>query len=574
MERLKRSVVFDNGQTLKLAKEDAALARFNVLVNSNVALDKESLNGLVALAQTYFASAPKNIRSAEARIAVMLGGVKSGLSVYTALGAVRAQPTDALRYAAAVRDFEGTKLPSDVKYANLSWAERCSLMAYLNKFDFDTLCEAMGNNRRAWVRFFRHFHVFQQSDFSARFTKVVGAAYVSIGSNLDSIPVGPVSRFIEKSGKFFDVTKTGNLAYRTFASRIQTSVDNKDFEALKAEIVHKPGYLFRNLATLSHVCTRKTESNFVELVRSLIDKPKTEVLLSLVQINPDAQYRLIDSKGNTTVTEADYAPVIGEIQHLAERELYRRHGLDGRIEVSPSLCDKVVPFLATNAELDRGSRVPFGNTPYLYFLIHWIQNKRRTDLDHSLACFDANWNSRIVYFGNDANDYIAQSGDLVNAPEPHGATEYSRIALGSVPSKIKYIVPYINVFTGDVFSENQEAYAGFMFSDDPEFSIQRDHVRYDLSQPAMSNVPFIIDMEVRELIIADFNNRMARGNTVWSNIDELKMLIAALKTKKTLSIQRFAELLSGDSHEVSLKITNKGRGKNAIAVNNLSQLVS
>jgi hypothetical protein len=112
MERLKRSVVFDNVQTLKLAKEDAALARFNVLVNSNVALDKESLNGLVALAQTYFASAPKNIRSAEARIAVMLGGVKSGLSVYTALGAVRAQPTDALRYAAAVRDFEGTSTPT------------------------------------------------------------------------------------------------------------------------------------------------------------------------------------------------------------------------------------------------------------------------------------------------------------------------------------------------------------------------------------------------------------------------------------------------------------------------------
>lgn len=577
MENLKKNVSFDGRQRLKLAKDDKALKRFQTLVSSNVALDKKSLSDLITLAVSYHSQAPCQIRSAEARVAVVLGAVTSGVSLYQAMDKVGFGPVDVLRYAAAMvpDNQEGIKLPSDVRYANLSWSARTELMSYLNNISFDDLCEAMGNNRSAWGRFFRHFHVFQQPEFRRRFTKVVSAAFVSVGSKMEGIPKGLVCDFVKKNSKFYDITEAGNLAYRTFASRVQKAVNENDFDAFEAEVGNKPGYLFRNLGSLSNVCTKKTESRFVELVRSMIDKPKTSVLLSLVQIDTAAKYRIIDSKGNTTVTEADYSPVITEIQGLAEREIFRRHGFEGQVKVSKSLRPKIVPFLSTNAELDRGTRVPFNHTAYLYFLMHWVQRAgRRTDLDHSYVCINEAWEAETVYFGRQANSYIKQSGDITNAPAPHGGTEYGRIDLRRVTEDVRYIVPIINVYSGDVFAECETAYAGFMFSNDSEFSLQRDHVRYDLCQPANSNVPFVIDVKKRELIIVDFNNRERNGMTAHASIGEIRKIISALKTKKFMTMERFAKLLSGDRDEVSLSITPRGKGAGKIAPGNLVQVVS
>lgn len=557
MANLKDRVEFKDAQTLNLATDYAALERFRTLVNSNVSLDKKSQSDLVTLAKEYHRYAPHRVRSAEARIAVVLGAVQAGEHLGVALPELGCDATDVLRYAAVVANFEGVKLPSDVVYANLGWSYRLALMRHLSSFDFDDLCEAMGNNREAWYRFFRHFHVLQQKEFRTKFTKVVAAAFVSVGSKLYKIPRGPVGTYVLLNSKFYDITDSGNIAYRTFASRVQSAVDNKNLDALKEEISNKPGYLFRNLGSLSNVCTRRTESEFVELVRSMIDKPKTSVLLSIVQIDVNADYRIIDSKGNTTVTEAGYSPVIGEIQGLAEREIFRRHGFEGRVVFEDHLEHKVVPFLSTNADLDRGTKIPFEDANYLYLLMHWVQRSgSRTDLDHSFICIDSEWDTETIFFSNQANDYISQSGDIINAPAPNGATEYGRISLERLPKNLRYIVPIINVYSGDVFSDNDTAYAGFMFSDNPEFSIQRDHVRYDLTQPANSNIPFIIDVVKHELIIVDFNNRLREGRTAHSSIDNIKKIISALSTKKFMTISRFAEMLSGDGDQVSLTITD------------------
>jgi hypothetical protein len=336
------------------------------------------------------------------------------------------------------------------------------------------------------------------------------------------------------------------------------------------------GYLFRNLAALSNVANRQNQSEFVDFVRGLIRFPSSSVLLSLVQIDTAAKFRIIDSKGTTTVQPANYNPVITEIQGLAERELYRRHGFPGRVEVSDKIHHKVVPFLSTNAELDRGTKIPFAaDKAFLYFIMHWVQSENvRTDLDHSYVCVDSDWATETVYFGRQANHYIAQSGDVVNAPAPHGGTEYGKISLNNIPDNIRYIVPIMNVYCGEVFNACPTAYAGFMFSNDPVFSIQQDHVRYDLTQPANSNIPFVIDVARRELIVVDFNNRERNGLTAHSSITEIKQVISALKTKKFMTIGRFAALLSGDDNEVSLKITPRGKGDNKIAPENLVELIS
>lgn len=574
MEELEANVDYTGKQKLKLASENATLKRFETLVNANAALDRGTFDDLVALAKVHWAEAPDNIRSDQARIACILGAVQSGLGLGLAFGGFASKNSDVLRYLAGLVDTDKVNLPSDVKYATVGWRDRLELLGYLESATFDDLCEDFGNNRGAWNRFFKHIHLFQQGSFRTKFPTVLAAAYVSLGSKIESVPKGPVRRAVLQHQSIIDTTDSGNMVYRTFASRVQTAVDNKDFDTLEAEILNRPGYLFRNLATLSHVCTRRSESRFVDMVRGLIDRPSTSVLLSLVQIDVNAKYRIIDSKGTTTVQEANYAPVIAEIQGLAEREIYQRHGFEGKVACAKSLRTKMVPFLSTNAELDRGTRIPFDNAPYLYFLMHWVERAgRRTDLDHSYVSFDADWNKEIVYFGNQANSYIAHGGDITSAPAPNGATEYGLIRLDRVPSKVRYIVPIINVYSGDVFSENHEAYAGFMFSDSNRFDLKRDHVRYDLTQPAQTNTPFVIDMKNREIIIVDFNNRTRLGSTAHSSGEELKQIIMALETKKFMTMERFADLLSGDEDKECIKISTK-TGKNKIQPSDLVKLVS
>lgn len=574
MARLKKHVDFGRMKQLSLASSKRAQTRFERLVNSKVALEKESQHDLVELAKVYHAAAPEHISSAEARIAVLMGMLGSGMSLPGALEQLNCQPADVLRYAAARHDFEGVKLPSDVTYAQLSWKERIGILRFLHRTSFEELCEAMGNNRSAWYRFFRHAHVLQQKDFRNRFTKVVAAALVSVGSRQDSIPAGRISDYLATQKEFFDVTDSGNIAYRTFASRVQSAVESRDFARFRTEVEKRPTYLLRNIGSLSNVCTRDTESDFVELVRGSIDKASVSVLFSIVQIDVSADYRIIDSKGNTTVVEANYSPVIGEVQALAEREIYRRYGKPGKVEVQDKLKNKVVPFLATNAELDRGTRIGFDKAKYLYFLMHWVQKAgRRTDLDHSYVCFDHEWKSETIYFGNQANSFISQSGDITNAPAPNGGTEYGRISLTQIPKHVRYIVPIINVYSGDAFSENETAYAGFMFSDAPEFLLSRQHTRYDLNQPANSNIPFVIDVASQEIIIVDFNNRQRNGLTAHDSIAEIRKVISALNTKKFMTLQRFATILSGNDDTVSLTITAKAKKKKQIEPADLQSLV-
>lgn len=572
MSSLKDNIDFKKMKKLKLASEEDTNTRFLNLVNSKVALDKKNRSDLVNLAKTYALSAPQYIKSDEARIAVLMGLVDT-MGLGSALSHLKCSSQDVLRYAAAKRDFDGVKLPADVQYGNLKWSERVTLINYLGRKELPDLCEDMSNNRSAWTRFFRHVHMFSQKDFESRFPYVVSSAFLSVGSKINSASPR-VAAVLKKNRGVFDVTDTGNLAFRSFASRVQSAVDNKDFKALKSEVEKKPNYLLRNIGSLSNVCTKKTEGDFVELVRENIKHASISVLLSLVQIDVRSKYRIIDSKGNTTVTEANYNPVIGEIQRVAEREIYNRHGFPGKVKVEDKLKNKIVPFLSTNADLDRGSRIKFEVTNYLYFFMHWVQNSRRTDLDHSYIAIKEDWSTEVIYFGNQANNYIAQSGDITDAPAPNGGTEYGRIDLSNIPNSVRYIVPIINVYSGDAFSDNKEAYAGFMFSDNARFSITSKHTRYDLTQPAQSNIPFVIDVKEREVIVVDFNNRLSNGLTAHSSIGEIKKVISALKTKKFMTVERFADMLSGDSSEVSLEIKGiTDRDANKVSVNDLQTLV-
>jgi len=577
MENILSKVQYAKAKTLQLVTLDEALEKFHSLVDVKVSLDKKA-QATLQKAGAEFADVisfyNKRIYSDEARIAVLMGLLKS-VSLYTALGMLKCKPADVLRYAAALHDFGGVKLPYDVIYGKLSWADRVDLLRYLHGyFEYDELMEAMGNNREAWNRFFKHIHIFQQKGFVNRFPYVGVSARVSCGHKMDSFPSSYVGtlKALEAEG-VIEVLPTSNTVYRTFASRITSAIEEKSFDKIYKLLNKNAGYLLRNLASVSNGIRKKDEKDFVGFVRTKLNTASADVLFSILSLDMDAEYRVIDVKGDTVIQPANYPKVIGDIQGDICRVINERWGYKGKVIVEDGLENNIVPFLDKNTNLQRGTRIPFEDKDSIYFFMHWIQSaKCRTDLDSSYIAFDNNWNSTTIYYGNQANYFLTHGGDITNAPAPNGATEYGRIRLDRIPHGVQYIVPIINVFTGEPFSDLKEAYAGFMFSNSNTFKIEASHVRYDLTNPANFNVPFIVDVKNREIIVMDYNSRTRIGFTAHSEIDNMKKLISAVQTKNYITIQKLADMLSGDSDEVSLEIRKSVRRDDEIAPESLATL--
>ena len=575
MRRLLKNVNFKKEKQIVLATTDEAREHFITLSQSKVALDRKQLDSLVGLAREFFLEiyTMKRIYSDEVRISVLLPMAEE-FGLYAALKAIKCVPADVLRYAAALTDIKTANLPSDVIYAPLSWKQRTDLLAFLDQFPYDTLFEATGINREAWTRFYRHIHLFNQKNFVNRFPVIGLVSRVSMGYKEDTIPFR-YSKVVEAMLKDGTVesTSSDNLVYRTFASRVKSAIESKDYTNIAKLMDANGGYLLRNLATVANGIKKNYEASFIALVRSKLSTATPNVLFSILGINVNAKYRVIDIKGNTVIEEASYPKFIAEIQGDIKRELYNRYGFPGKVGVSKQLVDKVVPFLSRNSELDRGSKIKVHNDRYLYMFVQWIQShKTRTDLDLSVISIDDRGQSSVVYFGNQVNSYITHSGDITNAPAPHGATEYVRIDIKNLPKNVKHILPIINVYTGDVFSDNEQAYAGFMVSNSETFDIKRDHIRYDLTEPANSNTPFMFDVDNQEIMILDYNNRVRQGLTAHAEVDTIKKLISASTDKTVITIGLLAEMLSGEANELSLSIKKTAEKENEIEPANLSKL--
>jgi stress response protein SCP2 len=574
---LKKNIDFKKFKFLSLASDEEVREYALNLFGANVSQDKATAQKLVKAAKYLDFKFFGDIKSDEARTAAVLGLSKKN-SLCDTLTQLKCKPADVLRFAAGKNDFDLVKLPHDVKYSNLSWRERVDSLSFLSKFDFEYLNEAMGMNRGAWNKYFKHIHLQGQKGFANRFKDVCLANFVSEGNRLEKAPEAfapDIKKLIKK--KIVEVTDGGTLAYRTFASRIQSAIESKDFEAIQELGNQRPNYILRNLTSVANGISKKDDARFVKFVKSLLKNASPDVLFSILSIDVTAKWRIIDVKGDTRVEAADYNQVIAEIQDNIESEIKRRWGYAGKVDVQGALKDNIVPFLAKNTNLARGTKFSVENKDYLYFFCHWIQKGGRTDIDTSYLAFDKNWNAEMVWFGQQANSYIAHSGDITNAPAPNGATEYGKISLNKIPAKVKYIVPVINVFSGDNFADNQEVKAGFFGSDEDKFCLTRKHNTFDLNQPASANFPFVFDVEKGEVLLLDVNIRDGgysfRGSA-HQFAGTIKNMIEATKTKNYITIEKLAKILSGKGKEISLTITNKAENANEITPESLFSIFS
>ncbi len=575
---LKKNVDFSKSKKIKLVSDEEFTEFFEKLIGANVSLDKKTSDKLATILN-YFDDEITNlprIKSAEVRIAALLS-LTPKIGLRAALEVLKCNSLDVLRYAAAKNDFQLFKLPADVKFATLNWGERIDSFGFLNERanNFEQISEDMGLNRGAWNRYLRHTHFLSQDGFINRFRNFYIAAVISLGSKLDSLKKvleEPVNDLL-KDGSV-ELTEMGALAYRTFASRLQKSIDDKDWVTIKKLCENRKTHFLRNITHISNGVPEVKNADFIKFAKSCIPDADVGVLFSILSIDVDAEYRIIDIKGNTVIEKAAYSKAIRSIQEDIRKELRLSYGFSGQVDVDKNIKHKIVPFLSKNSDLERGTKIKVKDSPFLYFYIHWIQGRQRTDLDLSFISFDKNWKAEIINFRQQANSYLSHSGDFTSALAPSGATEYGMIKMNCVPKGVRYIAPLINVFAGDTFSANNEVRAGFFLSDSPTFNLKQDTVKYNLSQPAQMNCPFIFDLEENEITVFDFNQREKMGYTADSYRENIKNLISAINTKNFITIGKLAEILSGDDDKVVARFTNKPTLENEFKPEDLFSLFS
>ena len=123
------------------------------------------------------------------------------------------------------------------------------------------------------------------------------------------------------------------------------------------------------------------------------------------------------------------------------------------------------------AVLPRGSvvKVPHNaDNGILRFFVYWRQKAERTDYDLSVVTFDDEMNSEqcswtnLRYGGGAGGGVMTHSGDFTSAEGPEGATEFIDVRLDKLAANVRYVIPTVNVFSGECYKDADEAFFGFM----------------------------------------------------------------------------------------------------------------
>jgi hypothetical protein len=162
----------------------------------------------------------------------------------------------------------------------------------------------------------------------------------------------------------------------------------------------------------------------------------------------------------------DAAVVTDLLAVLDDAVAQRLPAVTGPLLVDPAVRRIALPLSGTSAPgglgvMPRGSVWPVtGDT--LSFFTYWRQHARVTDFDLSAVLLDGAYQAQehVSYTSLRAGGGV-HSGDITEAPG--GASEFIDVDFTRVSAQ--FIVPEVNVFSGEGFSEVDESFFGFMTRD-------------------------------------------------------------------------------------------------------------
>lgn len=442
--------------------------------------------------------------------------------------------TDVLRLLAVASGGNPGLLPPPSRFVSLSRPLRRELLSLLDALPVPYLVEDLLRHPTGWKRAAETLHPFEQH---ARHPRAALAFAVLRGTPLTG-PLGTALR--ETAAAHPDAVRVEDERLRpaSWGGRLERALAEGNPGAAAALAGQRPGELVRRL---DHLLRLHTGDHPVpELVRALergLPSVGPGPLLSAfgaLRVRAEDRLgarRVFFPRGEVTraLSVAEDRPplpepLVREVAGMLEAEVLRRFARSGEdpYEVAvldSALADLVVPFAERDAArtlvaVPRGSSQSLPTGEVLRLFLHWTEpTGNRTDLDLSVAFFDADWRftGRCDYtrLRHGPDGAAVHSGDLTSAPAPAGATEYVDLDLAKLAGLgDAYAVPLVFSFNNVPFEELPDAFAGFMALQaggphDASYDPRTVRQRFDLTGESRAYLPMVVDLGARRALWAD-----------------------------------------------------------------------
>ncbi|MGE7390624.1 MXAN_6230/SCO0854 family RING domain-containing protein [Streptomyces sp. NPDC004126] len=508
--------------------------------------DRADLDLLLPAAPAGLGWLPEDIPVRETK-AQVLGALlldrRTADAVRPLLAARLTTATDVLRLLAVLSGGDPGLYPLP-RFANPGRPLRRELLAVLDSFTPQYLVEDLLRHPTAWKRAAEPLHPFERH---ARHPRAALAFAVLRGTTASAAtPLGAALR--ETAAAHPDAVRVDGDRMRpaTWAGRLEQALADGDAAAAAALAGERPGELVRRL---DHLLRLHPGSDLLPELERALDRGLPRVgagplLSALGALRTRAEDRLggrrvFFPRGRVARAQVAWeergplpAPLVGAVTARLEAEVLRRFAAAGGeaydlAVLDAGLADLTVPFGERNAAralvaVGRGSTQGLPEGEVLRLFLHWTEPAgNRTDLDLSVAFFDADWKytglcdyTRLRYGPGGA---AVHSGDLTSAPAPEGATEYVDLDLAALAGHgDAYAVPVVFSYNNVPFDELPDAFAGFMAlpADGPRGSSYDPRTvrqRFDLAGGSRVCMPMAVDLPARRALWTDVHLPPSEG---------------------------------------------------------------
>ncbi|MFD7559227.1 MXAN_6230/SCO0854 family RING domain-containing protein [Streptomyces sp. NPDC059835] len=500
--------------------------------------DRDDLALLIAAAPADLGWFPEEIPVRETKALVLgtlLGDWRTEDAARALLAARLTTATDVLRLLAVVSGGEAGLLPLP-RFANPGRPLRRELLAVLDALNPQYLVEDLLRHPTAWKRAAERLHPFERH---ARHPRAALAFAVLRGTTVSAAtPFG--AALLETAAAHPDAVRVDGDRIRpaTWSGRIEEALAHGDAGAAAALAGERPGELVRRL---DHLLRLHPGEEFVPELEKALERALPAVgagplLSALGALRARAEdrrggRRVFFPRGEVARAQVAWderaplpAPLVEEVVARLEAEVLRRfaaaEGEPYELAVLDSgLADLTVPFGERTAAralvaVPRGSTQILPEGEVLRLFLHWTEPAgNRTDLDLSVAFFDAEWRFTGVCdyttLRHGPRGAATHSGDLTSAPAPDGATEYVDLDLAALAGNgDAFAVPLVFAFDNVPFDELPDAFAGFMAlpADGPRdssYDPRSVRQRFDLAGQSRVCMPMVVDLASRRALWAD-----------------------------------------------------------------------
>lgn len=364
-----------------------------------------------------------------------------------------------------------------------------------------------------------------------------------------------------------------NIHYETYNAVVERVMAEKDVKNAIKVLSQRPGNLLRRLVALARMedFTRAQAREVTEIIAKA-NLPLTTLISGYNGVlNANASgNKIVRIKGSNTVVDSHNATA----KHIGILSSGLKDAISKVLATKNAPVNPVgvigefpAPLVARDAsrsdrELYRGQSIAeFEDTDTLRLFVHWFNSHsgsdgywydESTDVDLGINVYDKDLNtvSSVNYTNYDlSRSYATFSGDLTNAPKPHGASEYFDVDVSNLRKNYpqsRWIALSAIVYSGDVFKNLDHVYGVMVRSDDEKGEIYDPRtVSASGSSVADSRsvTALVVDLEGNRVFWVDsgVGNNTLYGNST-SQSDDIAAVIRTEVMRETLTAGELARM--------------------------------